>query len=459
MMTSFWRYTMRADALLATVPSYFSRQLKIVNAWGLVLLGYFLLTLGASGAPAESWYVPSLIFISFGACSFGTHLYGLRLLGRRHRWPDAERTQLTVAFLASVLLFCLLPGALVGSAGASGIGMALAAWAAVGLAVGFSQLIPSLTFFLLLVCVAIIKYPSTWPSPTTLAADPSGELLAGWFVLGALGWLVAAAGLPFGLRVRDMAQPVRGGARRGPVAPPDLLSSAPRSRRSPGPLRRLGKRLYSLRPSRLWSTLVSAFIFSLFIVKGPLEPFASTVVFMMSLLMPGFIAVSEVEFRMPYFKREFLFPVGRRDFAKELTVLLMVEVFFHWLIVVSAGAFILITSSAEVPGGPGQLGFFLVATLLFQPVWLAAPLAFLGVRPDRVWRRVAAGLGVVTVGLLIVVFSEASGYAWVFAVAPGSDTWVPWLTALMLGFGGLVVAAAVARFDRLELGRFVESFT
>ncbi|MEO1366728.1 MAG: hypothetical protein AAFX50_06095 [Acidobacteriota bacterium] len=449
---------MRSEALLATVPSYFSLRLRIVGAWGLVLLGLATLAIGRSATQPEVLVMAGLGFIGVGANAFGTHLYSLRMLGRRHRWPSSEWTQVTCALLGGLVILCLVPGALVGSAGFSGIGVAAAAWAAVGLAVAFSQLVPSIGLFVVALHTCIFLYPSAWPSPAKLAMAPSAGTVVTWGVLGALGWFVAVAGLPFSLGIRRMVENARDPAetRASSLRP---LGTSPRPRAGgSGALGRMTNRFRSMHLSRFASTLAFASLLAMAMVHGPLEPFGSAPL-VMPLLLPTIVAVGEWERRMPQLKREALFPLARRDFAKELTGGLMAEVFVHWVIIAAACAVALASSSALGPGALDQVGFYMLATLLLQPVWMLVLIAFLGVRPDRVWMRVLSGAGVLTVATLILVLGATSRYAWLLAVAPGSSVWKPWLTLAVVGFGAFVVAACVEHFDRIELGRLAAPST
>ncbi|MEM8997668.1 MAG: hypothetical protein AAGF23_22990 [Acidobacteriota bacterium] len=305
----------------------------------------------------------------------------------------------------------------------------------------------------MVIYAGIISYPSAWPSPAKLAMAPSAGMVAAWGVLGALGWLAAAAALPFGLRVKRMAEFARDPSEARASSPLRPLGASPRPRAGgPGALGRISKRFRSMRLTRFVSTLVFTSLLAMMLVDGPLEPFASALL-VMPLLLPSFVAVGEWEQRMPHLKREFLFPLARRDFAKELTGGLLLEVFLHWIIIAAVCASVLIASSALGPGGLGQLGSYLLATLLLQPAWMLVLIAFLGVRPDRVWMRALSGLGVFVLGTLVLVLGGASRYAWILAVAPGSSAWKPWLTLLVVGFGAFVVVACVEHFDRIELGR------
>ncbi|MEM6796395.1 MAG: hypothetical protein AAF725_20655 [Acidobacteriota bacterium] len=420
---------MQTKALLATVPSYFSPRPRILNAWGCGILGYALWAVGLSAEGDTIWLTPAFFFIGLAAYLFGTHLRSLRILGRHHRWPHAENTQVMTAFLGSVLLFCVLPGAAAEVSGASGSGLAVGAWAALGVAMALSQLVSSLVLFYAALLVTYGFFLPLLPLLADHATNPSPGAMAGWGLIGALGWLLAATGSH---RLKGALDAARASLNAATAPPPASLDPSFQAARQ----RARARSVFRFVPS-LWLP----FIF----IGSSLENPESSSVLILPLLMPCFLAAHLWESWVVHLEEG---PSESRSRAWKLVGVLGKDVFAHWVITASMCALILVKALSASGSSPGQVGFLIGATLLLQPALLAVPAAFLGIRPDRPKPILAARVSLLTLGFYLSAFFDEPFVHWTLAVAPGSEVWKPWLTVLVLGLGALGIAIRVRLLER-----------
>ncbi|MEM1182268.1 MAG: hypothetical protein AAGM22_28220 [Acidobacteriota bacterium] len=449
---------MRAESLLATVPTYI-RHGGAWRAWLAWLGAFSFLAVGLLPTPSPMGFGLFLFLIALSAAQWGIHLFRLRALGRRHRWPRSESTQLTVALGWVILVLCLLPGAFAGTFGAPGLGVAVGAWAVTGMAVAATQVMPNGGLAYALLMSAFTFYPPSWPSPLELAAAPSPGTLALWSGAGAVGWLAAAAGFPLRFLVKSMgaSRP----ASRSAAKPPFGAFEVPRStgRRAPqGFVRRILLWQRGLPPWRWVSTAVLSCLFSSFFWGGSFEPFAG-VVFLIPLLLPCLVACGAWEQRLRHLGAETLRPHGRRALAWELTGAVTVEVLLHWGAATAGCLVWVLVFGVDVPEAPYALGPYVLGTLLFQPITLLVTVGFLTLRPDQRRRRVGFGLATAVFGYVTLSISAVASFSWVISIAPGHSDWTPWATALALGLGAGALLAIVRHFEGLELGRFSGSAT
>lgn len=443
---------MGRDAMVATW-STFARNGRLWIAWSCWIYALFVLYMCVSAPGAELFFLMFLFLIWASAFLWGSHLHGLRRLARLHRWPDADRTLMTVAIGWMVGVLCLLPAAAFGGFGATGAAIAVCAWGAVGLGAGLGQISLAtrryLTILLLPLWALLI--------PRSLSrASVTIESLLGiwpfWVGLGAAGWLVALFGFELDAWFEGRLHRIRR-ARRRPVSSEALnLVGGVAHRRPPsGFPGRVWQWQAGLHPLRFVGALcfmALCFWWSLNLHSADLM----WVALVIPLFGPCLSALESWDRRMSTIGEESLRPRSRRSLARELTGSLGLEVALYWVIL-ALFCYGVVFFSRQTPGTTVELWHSLLGSLMIQPLLLTVvTVGILGSRSDQIFRKALVIVGYGLVVLLATIFNETA-QAWVVAISPGSSTWSPWASTLVLVLGVLGVVSTVRRFENLELGR------